>query len=142
MSDYAADLQGWGQLASVVISIWFGVVAALLTWQSSRIAAASIIPFLKVEEEIHPSRLIYNITNVGLGPAVVEEVTIQYPKEPHILVVCKALGEGVRKELADFLTTKAGEPEGVVYAPLINPMVGSLYDPDPIQLHHCDQRDK
>jgi len=102
-----ATLQGWSGVANVIATLLIGVVAALVAIQSKRIAAASILPFLVVDEELREDSLEYNITNVGLGPAIIKQIEVTYPAEPYILRVVKEQVESDRQQLQGFLQSDA-----------------------------------
>lgn len=106
-ADLNGSLQGWGQVANVLATLLIGYIAFKVAVQSKGIAAASILPFLVVDEELYADRLCWNIKNVGLGPAIIKQVEVTYPAEPYIVRCVKELAASDRQKLETFLNHPA-----------------------------------
>lgn len=83
--------QAVGNLFAVVVTILVGVAAWWVSKQSARIAAASIVPLLQVRENILDSEVEYTLVNWGLGPVIIKEIRVEYPREPCLLTACAGM---------------------------------------------------
>jgi hypothetical protein len=79
----------------MMVTFPVGVAAAAVAWQSRNIAAASIVPFLHVRENILNDKLVCTIVNWGLGPAVVQGMQMTYPRVPRILGAAADFGNSL-----------------------------------------------
>lgn len=77
-----------GTLVTVLVTLLVGLAAWWVSKQSSKIAAASIVPLLQVRENILDHELEYTLVNWGLGPAIVNSIQVHYPPVPYLVTEC------------------------------------------------------
>lgn len=89
------SVAAWSSFGSLLVTFLVGVAAAAVALQSRNVAAASIVPFLRVREVLLKDKIEISIGDWGLGPAVIQSMRVAYPPVPHIIGVAAGLGKSL-----------------------------------------------